>query len=170
MNFELKEPSLLFINNEFAPSLSGQTFSDTCPADASQLAFVSLAQKEDVNLAVSAAHTAFENGPWRTMAPKERAAVLRKIGDGILARREYLATLESLDTGKPWQETFHGDVPRSAENFYHFADLVAHQNFQTFQGNDASLHTSLRTPLGVCALITPWNLPLILKPGNLHQP
>ncbi|MBP9708932.1 MAG: aldehyde dehydrogenase [Oligoflexales bacterium] len=167
MTFQLKEPSLLFINNEFIQAHTGQTFSDTCPADGKQLALVSLAQKEDVDLAVTAAKTAFDKGEWRLMPPKERAAVLRKIGDGILARREYLATLESLDTGKPWQETFYGDVPRSADNFYHFADLIAHQSFQTFQGSDGSLHTSLRTPLGVCALITPWNLPLYLETWKL---
>lgn len=152
-----------FIDQKFVESSNGETFDSFCPATDETLAQVASGTVADVDRAVNAAWTACQRGPWARMAPKERGGYLRAIGDRIMAERDRLARIESLDTGKPYSETFNGDIPRAAANFYMFAELVAHQVNPSFQGVDGSLHTTIREPLGVVGLITPWNLPLYLE-------
>ncbi len=151
-----------FIGGEYTPASSGKTFDNVNPATQEILAKVADGTADDINQAAQAAHKAFENGPWSKMTIKERAVVLRKIGDAILARKAELAEAESLDTGKPITETLEGDIPRAALNFHFFADYATSVNDEYFVSADNERHIAMREPLGVIGLITPWNLPLYL--------
>jgi aminomuconate-semialdehyde/2-hydroxymuconate-6-semialdehyde dehydrogenase len=151
-----------FIGGEYSPSSSGKTFDSINPATQEVLAKVALGTADDIDQAAQIAHKTFENGPWSKMPIKERAQVLRKIGDLILERKAELAEAESLDTGKPINETLEGDIPRAALNFHFFADYASSVNDEYFVTAENERHVAMREPLGVIGLITPWNLPLYL--------
>lgn len=156
-----------FINGELQPSLNGATFENINPANGDLICRVSLGGAPEIDLAVSAADRAWRSGPWAKTTASERSAMLRKIGDEILRRKQELAELESIDSGKPVSETLNGDIPRAAANFHFYADLCNHQLSPSFRSDDGSHHTTVREPLGVVGLITPWNLPLYLATWKL---
>jgi aminomuconate-semialdehyde/2-hydroxymuconate-6-semialdehyde dehydrogenase len=151
-----------FIDGEFSPSSSGEKFDDINPATGEVIATVSLGGYDEVDRAVKAAKNAFENGPWRKLPLKDRCAILRKVGDLILANKELLARAETMDTGKPITESLEGDIPRSALNFHFFADYVQSISEECYTVSELERHIAFREPIGVAALITPWNLPLYL--------
>ncbi|MBX2861329.1 MAG: aldehyde dehydrogenase [Vampirovibrio sp.] len=151
-----------FINGAFHPAKSGKTFENINPATGECIAHVALGDKQDIDLAVEAAQKAFKTGPWPKMAITERCHLLKKVGDLILERLDDLALAETLDTGKPIVESREGDIPRSAQNFHFFADYASSQGEESFTLNQNERHFTVREPLGVVGLITPWNLPLYL--------
>src|SRR5690606_6819135 len=87
--------------------------------------------------------------------------------DLIEERRHQLALLEAWDTGKPYQETYTGDILRAASNFRFFADLIKQQSLATYVSEDGSTHITSREPHGLVGLITPWHLPLNLASWKL---
>ncbi len=151
-----------FIGGEYRPSASGKTFESINPATGEILAKVALGTADDINAAVKSAKEAFDAGPWVRMSVRERAIVLRKIGDLILERKAELAKAETLDTGKPIRESLEGDIPRAALNFHFFADFATAVGDEYFVAAENERHITLREPVGVIGLITPWNLPLYL--------
>jgi aminomuconate-semialdehyde/2-hydroxymuconate-6-semialdehyde dehydrogenase len=151
-----------FIGGEYVPASQGKTFDTTNPATGEVIAKVALGTADDIDRAAKAAHSAFHNGPWPRMSIKERCDILRRIGDLILERQEILARAETMDTGKPISESMGGDIPRAALNFHFFADYAQAIGEECFSSNGNERHIAVREPLGVCGLITPWNLPLYL--------
>ncbi len=152
----------LFINGEFTEAVGGAVFENTNPATGALLSYVCRGESADIEQAVQAAQTAFEAGPWARLPIKERCRQLKRIGDLILERREELALAETLDTGKPIRESLDGDVIRAAQNFHFFAEAAAQLHEESYTIDNQERHFSVREPLGVVALITPWNLPLYL--------
>jgi aminomuconate-semialdehyde/2-hydroxymuconate-6-semialdehyde dehydrogenase len=152
-----------FIDNAFVPAVSGETFDDINPATGEVIAKIASGSKADIDLAVAAAKKAFDSGPWPRMSLKERCTILKDIGDLILEHRDLLAQAETRDTGKPIAESMDGDIPRSAQNFHFFAEYAPSLTEECFTVNDNERHFAVREPLGVVALITPWNLPLYLS-------
>lgn len=155
-----------FIDGNYIPSLNGRTFDNINPATEEVLGQVAEGGKEEIDLAVAAAKRAL-NGPWKTMSMNERIAVLRRVGDLILERREELAELESLDTGKPIWLSGSIDIPRAAYNFHFFADYLRSDGTEAYQMDNVAINYSIRRPLGVVGLINPWNLPLLLMTWKL---
>lgn len=155
-----------FIGGRYLDSSSGESFKKTLPAYNESWFEVAVGGATEIDLAVKTAEKAAA-GPWSRATATDRAKLLHRIGDLIEANVETFALAESLDTGKPYSETRNGDIPRSAQNFHFFGDLAAHQSFETWIGDDGSHHTSIREPLGVTGLITPWNLPLYLATWKL---
>ena len=154
-----------FINGEFVRSASGKTFANINPATNQPLAFVHEAGKTEVDLAVAAAKAALK-GPWGKMPVAERMAILHKVADGINARFDEFLEAECLDTGKPKSLASHIDIPRGAANFKVFADLFKNVPTESFMldtpDGKGALNYSIRKPKGVIAVISPWNLPLLL--------
>ncbi len=150
-----------FIGGEFVPGESAETFESFSPGTGKPHARVALGTARDVDRAVSAALDA-QKGPWARMAMKERCQILRRIGDLILENKEALAVAESTDNGKPLSGSLEGDIPRSAMNFHFFSEFAASHVEEAFTVSDSERHVAVREPLGVCGLITPWNLPLYL--------
>src|ERR1700693_423977 len=114
-------PRKLFINGQWADAASGKTFATPNPATGQTLANVAEGDAEDINRAVRAARTAFDDGPWSRMTPSERGRIIWRIGDLILEHAEELAQLESLDNGKPYAVALAADVPLAADLFHYMA-------------------------------------------------
>jgi len=152
----------LFIDGKWSDAHSARTFDSLNPATGEKLAAIHEADSGDVDRAVLAARRAFDEGPWPRMPIAERARILNRIADIILRRNEELARLESLDTGKPIRESMEIDIPRAAYNFQFFADFFKYAHTECLPLDDRALTYVRRQPVGVAALIAPWNLPLYL--------
>ncbi|MET0049072.1 MAG: 2-hydroxymuconic semialdehyde dehydrogenase [Sedimenticola sp.] len=154
-----------FINGEFTGSASGKTFPNINPATNEQIGIVHEAGQEEVNQAVEAARAALE-GLWGRLPIAERMALLHKLADGINARFDEFLEAECLDTGKPKSLASHIDIPRGAANFKVFADAYKSVPTESFMldtpDGTGALNYSQRKPKGVIAVISPWNLPLLL--------
>src|SRR3984893_13567123 len=139
-------------------------FADINPADGSMIAQVSEADESLVSRAVESARRAL-NGDWGKLTVPARAAVLHKIADGMEGCFGDFVQAEVADTGKPVSLASKIDIPRGAANFRIFADLVKSAGLEAFRtetANVSALNYSVRKPLGVVGIITPWNLPLLL--------
>jgi len=141
------------------------TFEKISPVDGSVAVVVHEAGAEIVDAAVKAARNAVE-GPWARSTVAERVALLRRIADGIDARFDDFVAAEVRDTGKPVTLVRELDVPRASANFRAFADTVAAAGVDStitdLPGGAQALNYAVRKPLGVVAVIVPWNLPLLL--------
>lgn len=111
-----------YIEGRYIPSKSGKTFENINPATEEVLGIVAEGGKEEVDLAVQAARKALK-GEWGKLPLRKRSAILRKIGDLILERKDELAMLETLDTGKPLWLSKNVDIDRAAYNFHFFCRL-----------------------------------------------
>src|ERR1017187_2330149 len=98
-------PRRLFIDGQWTDAASGKTFETPNPATGETLARIAEGDAEDINRAVRAARRAFEEGPWSRMTPSQRGRIIWRIGDLILEHVDELAQLESLDNGKPAEQT-----------------------------------------------------------------
>lgn len=155
----------LFINGEFRDSSERQKIIN--PANGEVIAEVALASKKDVDLAISSARDAFDNGPWPKISLRERKSFLLKISKGIIEKAAELARLETLNTGKPIKESTFMDVPSSARAFEHFANnLERYLEEREINLENAAGHL-LREPHGVVVLIVPWNYPLLIASWKL---
>jgi aminomuconate-semialdehyde/2-hydroxymuconate-6-semialdehyde dehydrogenase len=140
---------------------SADTFDDVSPIDQSVIAQVARGGPADAEAAVAAAGDAFP--AWARTSPAERAAILRRIADGVEARLDQLAIVESTDNGALLRSHLRGVMPRVAHNFRFFADFVEHDlRHEDFETRGHTNHVSW-DPSGVAALITPWNAPLMLE-------
>ncbi|MHB1486295.1 MAG: aldehyde dehydrogenase family protein [Acidimicrobiales bacterium] len=139
---------------------------DVDPSTGETLAQVTRSGPEVVDRAVAAARTAFESGPWRAMAPKERGRILRVIAESILAQREDFAVLESRDTGKPLSQA-RADVDVAARYFEFYGCSIEALYGDTIPATPGILAYTTREPLGVTAHIEPWNYPLQIGSRSL---
>ena len=137
----------------------GETFEDVSPVDGQVIARVARGTDVEAGAAVQAAQQAF--GGWAATPPKERAAVLHRIADGVEARLEELAQLETRDNGSLLRSHRRGVMPRVALNFRFFADQLLALHHDDFDTRGHRNHVSW-DPAGVTAVITPWNAPLML--------
>ena len=140
-------------------------FENRDPATGRVGSLVAEADAGTVDLAVQAAKRALK-GPWAKVTDSERAAILRRIAQGIRDRFDEFLAAEMRDTGKPYELASHLDIPRGAANFEIFADQIAASATEAFRtatpDGRGALNYGLRTPRGVIAVICPWNLPLLL--------
>jgi phenylacetaldehyde dehydrogenase len=152
----------LLIGGRRVDAQDGATFATTDPATGAELARVAQAGPADVDAAVAAARRAFDDGPWRTLKPAERARVLWRLGDLILEHADELAGLETLDNGKTLASARAVDVPGAAGLFHYMAGWVTKLEGTTIPISfPGTFHTfTRREPLGVVGLIVPWNYPL----------
>ena len=150
-----------FIDGKFVKSHSGRDFETLNPATNQSLARVSEGDAEEIAEAAQAARRGFAK--WSRTPVAERSRVLRAIGDAFLKRKEELAAVETLDTGKPIRDTLNIDVPRSAANFHFFADFIKFLGSETYSMDDQALNYTVYQPAGVAGIITPWNYPLLLS-------
>lgn len=157
----------LFINGAYVESSENKTFTVKNPATQEVIATVHEATKADVDRACRAARVAFESGPWRTMPVSERSAKIRRMAEIMMERREEIARMEALDVGKPYPIAYEREIPRAAHNLTFFADFMEQQGGETFPMDEEYLNYTRYEPVGVAALITPWNLPLMLTTWKL---
>ncbi|MDC0055665.1 aldehyde dehydrogenase [Deltaproteobacteria bacterium] len=161
MRFRLGVKALIevlnLINGEFVAT--EECVENLNPATSKQTSVIPRSTTSDVDAAVIAAKRAFP--AWAVLSYEERADWLDKIADALEAKSEEIATLESMDTGKPISLARAVDAARSITNFRFFAKQVRELEVERFEMEDASNHVIMQ-PVGVAGLITPWNLPLYL--------
>ncbi|OLL20227.1 MULTISPECIES: aldehyde dehydrogenase family protein [unclassified Rhodococcus (in: high G+C Gram-positive bacteria)] len=169
----LSSPKQMLIGGRWVESASGRRFGTVDPATGQVLTTVPHGGAEDVDRAVAAARRAFEEGPWRRLTPAERQRILWRIGEGILARADQFAQLESLDNGKSVVVAKAVDVTWAAEIFFYYAGWATKIEGRTVPVSvpwapGARFHAfTSREPVGVCAQIVPWNFPLVMAAFKL---
>ncbi|NGO46950.1 aldehyde dehydrogenase family protein [Streptomyces ureilyticus] len=153
----------LLIGGEWQAAASGAEFETLDPATGQPHAQVSLAGTADADAAVRAARAAFESPEWAGLVPAQRARILWRIGDLIEEHAEELAELETRDQGQPLGVSMAVSVATAAEHFRHYAGWVTKIYGETAPLSiPGVLQYTKREPVGVCALITPWNFPLMI--------
>ncbi len=152
-----------FIENEFVPPVEGETFETLNPATNQPITAVASGSAADIDRAVQAARQAFDEGPWPRMTAADRAKALRKIGNLIEKRAEEITDVEITDTGVPASQLRKGVIARAAQNFYFFAEMVTQISGESFPKDGQFMNYTVRRPVGVAGLITPWNVPFMLE-------
>lgn len=155
------------IDGRAVVAASGATFEAIDPATGRLLASVAACGEAEVDLAVRAARRSFEAGVWARRAPAERKAVLLRLAELILANREELALLDSLNMGKPVMDAWSIDVPGAAGVFRWYAEAVDKRYDEVAPTAPGSLATITREPVGVVAAVVPWNFPLDMAAWKL---
>ncbi|CEP03765.1 hypothetical protein PBRA_003372 [Plasmodiophora brassicae] len=146
---------LNLVDGRFVAAADGGTLDDFNPATGERIAVLPRSRAADVDAAVSAAERAFPQ--WSETPVEDRARCLERIADAVEARLDDFAELESMDTGKPVQLARTVDIPRAVANLRFFAQAVRQQEAPSTEMTGAINYTQ-RMPVGVAALITPWNL------------
>lgn len=149
-----------FINGTFVPPRGGAYLDDIAPATGEVLAHIPDSDRDDVDDAVRAAKAAFP--AWSTTPAETRSRLLLKLADLIEQNLDELARLESEDNGKPVALAKRLDIPRAVANFRFFATAILHHASEAHVTDNIALNYTLRQPVGVAGLISPWNLPLYL--------
>ncbi|MEU9838195.1 aldehyde dehydrogenase [Actinomadura sp. NPDC048032] len=138
---------------------SAAVFTDVSPIDERPIAEIARGGPAEVDAAVAAARRAFP--AWARTGRDERARLLHAVADGVEKRAEELARVETADNGALVRSHRRGVMPRVAHNFRFFADRLLGLGHDDFDTRGHTNHVSW-DPAGVCALITPWNAPLML--------
>ncbi|CAN5172521.1 aldehyde dehydrogenase family protein [soil metagenome] len=150
---EIRERYGLFVGGEEVEARTGERLTSISPSSEEELFEFALAGAEDVDLAVSAARSAFEDG-WSAIAPAERAKYLFRIARILQERSREFAVAESLDGGKPIRESRDVDLPLAAAHFFYYAGWADKLEY--------AFPNRTPKPLGVAAQIIPWNFPLLM--------
>jgi len=154
-----------YINGQFIDSQCGEFFDNFNPATAELISKVALGREAEVNAAVAAAKAAL-TGEWGQMKLNDRVALMYEVADEINRRFDDFLEAECLDTGKPYSIARHIDIPRGGANFKVFADTMKSYADEAYRADTPDgkkmLNYSMRKPKGVIAVISPWNLPLLL--------
>jgi acyl-CoA reductase-like NAD-dependent aldehyde dehydrogenase len=153
---------LLMLGGEHVPAAEGGTFAVTEPATGEPLTEVAQAGPEDARRAVDVAVRAFEEGPWPRTSATERGRVLLKASFLVRERLEDLARIESRNVGKPIRDA-RDELGIVASTLEYWGGAANKIFGETVPIQDPGLDITLREPVGVCALITPWNFPLVIS-------
>ncbi len=158
----LKIDGRAFIDGKRTWAVSGQFFDDHSPVDGRHLAQVARCDSADVELAVRAARTAFDDARWAGQAPAARKRVLIKFADLVVQHGEELALLETLDMGKPIKYSQSVDVNATANCLRWYGEAIDKIYDEIAPTASDSLALITREPVGVVAAIVPWNYPMIM--------
>ena len=151
-----------YFDGAFRESFDGRTFETLNPSTNEVLAQAADGGAAEIDAAVGAARRAFDEGPWPRMAASERATVLRRIAALLREHAQEFIEQEVLDIGLPIAQ-MGGLAARAAANFDYYAGVVSELHGRSFQVGDEFLNYTVRKPIGVAALIMPWNAPLMLS-------
>ncbi|XP_030650235.1 retinal dehydrogenase 2 isoform X1 [Chanos chanos] len=158
----------LFINNEWQDSVSGKVFPTYNPSTGEKICDVQEADKADVDKAVQAARQAFSLGSvWRRMDASGRGKLLSKLADLVERDCAYLATLESLNSGKPFFPAYFVDLQGTIKTLRYFAGWADKNHGSTIPIDGEYFTFTRNEPIGVCGQIIPWNFPLMMMAWKL---
>jgi gamma-glutamyl-gamma-aminobutyraldehyde dehydrogenase len=156
-----------FIGGERQDGRSGETFDKHSPIDGRRLGAIVRGQQPDVDAAVASARAAFDDGRWARKPPAARKKILLRFAEAILAARDELALLETLDMGKPIQYSLAVDVPAAARCIAWYAEAVDKLYDEIAPTGPNALALIQREPIGVVGAIVPWNYPMIMAAWKL---
>lgn len=158
---EIRRTQLL-IGGEWQDSVSGDTFSTVNPVSEEAIADVAQANEQDVDRAVKAARKAFEEGEWSQMDARDRGRLLGRLADLIEENFDELAALETLDNGKPINDSRAADLPLVIDCLRYYAGWADKIHGDTIPIRGNYFCYTRREPVGVCGQIIPWNFPLLM--------
>uniref|UniRef100_A0A671KUQ1 Cytosolic 10-formyltetrahydrofolate dehydrogenase-like n=1 Tax=Sinocyclocheilus anshuiensis TaxID=1608454 RepID=A0A671KUQ1_9TELE len=154
------------MKNNLLNAEGGKTYKTINPTDGQAICEVSLAQISDVEKAVAAAKEAFEEGEWGKMNPRDRGKLLYKLADLMEQHQEELATIESINSGAVYTLALKTHIGMSVQTFRYFAGWCDKIQGCTIPINQARPNRNLtftkKEPIGVCAIVIPWNYPLMM--------
>ncbi len=165
MNIQLQKKYQLYINGEWRDASDGATLKSYNPANGEFLAEIADATNDDVDEAIEAAKEAFKT--WSKSTPAERGILLNKIADIIEKNTEFLATVETMDNGKPIRETIGADIPLAADHFRYFAGVIRAEEGTSTMIDENTMNLILREPIGLVGQIVPWNFPFLMAAWKL---
>ncbi|MCP9629719.1 aldehyde dehydrogenase [Rhodopseudomonas palustris] len=154
-----------FIGGRWIEPLDGRYFDNTTPITGGKLTEIPRSQKEDVELALDAAHAASPG--WARTTTTERSLILNRIADRMEDNLDLLATAETLDNGKPIRETRAADLPLAIDHFRYFAGALRAQEGSISEIDHDTIAYHFHEPLGVVGQIIPWNFPLLMAAWKL---
>ena len=149
-----------FIGGQWVPPVKGQYFQNTTPINGQVVCEVARSSAEDIEVALDAAHKA--KTAWGKTSPANRAAALLKIADRMEAFIPEIATIETIDNGKPIRETMAADIPLAVDHFRYFAGCLRAQEGSICEIDETTVAYHFHEPLGVVGQIIPWNFPLLM--------
>ncbi|PCI42732.1 MAG: aldehyde dehydrogenase PuuC [Moraxellaceae bacterium] len=158
----LKLNNQAFIGGAYCSALSEATFNCISPVDGKEIAKVVACQQEDVDRAVASAREAFGRGLWAQAPARERKQRLLKFAELILAHQQELALLETLDMGKPITLSHEADIPGVVETLRWYAEAIDKVYDEIAPKKDNAFAMITREPIGVVAIVVPWNFPLLM--------
>ncbi|KQS47816.1 aldehyde dehydrogenase [Flavobacterium sp. Leaf359] len=157
---QFKERYDNYIGGKFVPPVNGKYFDNVSPIDGKVFAQAARSSKEDVELALDAAHEAFKS--WSKTSPTYRSNLLMKIAQVIEDNLEYLAIVETIDNGKAVRETLAADLPLVVDHFRYFAGVIRGDEGTIAEHDENTVSIVLHEPIGVVGQIIPWNFPLLM--------
>jgi aldehyde dehydrogenase len=157
---EFKERYGNYINGKFTEPVKGEYFDNISPIDGKVFTKAARSGKEDIDLALDAAHEAFKT--WSKSAATFRSNILLKIANRIEENLEYLAVVEAIDNGKAIRETRAADLPLCVDHFRYFAGVIRAEEGGISEHDENTISINLHEPLGVVGQIIPWNFPLLM--------
>ncbi|SFH16686.1 aldehyde dehydrogenase family protein [Pontibacter chinhatensis] len=149
-----------FIGGRFVPPVKGEYFDNISPINGKVFAQAARSTKEDVELALDAAHEAFPK--WSKTSAKDRSNTLLRVAQTIEDNLEYLATVDTIDNGKPIRETRAADLPLVIDHFRYFAGVIRAEEGGVSEHDENTVSIVLHEPIGVVGQIIPWNFPLLM--------
>ncbi len=158
----LKIDGRAFINGKRVNAIDGSTFECFSPIDGRKLADVASSKSADIDAAVTAARAAFKDRRWAGMPPRERKQAMIRFSDLLLAHKEELALLETLDVGKPITASLNVDVNSAANSLRWFGEAIDKVYDEIAPTADDTLAMITREPIGVVGAIVPWNYPILM--------
>ena len=154
-----------FIGGQWVEPLGGRYFDDMTPITGAKLTEIPRSQKEDIELALDAAHAAKD--AWGRTSTAERSLILNRIADRMEANLDLLATAETWDNGKPIRESLAADLPLAIDHFRYFAGAIRAQEGSIGEIDHDTVAYHFHEPLGVVGQIIPWNFPLLMATWKL---
>lgn len=154
-----------FIGGKWVAPVNGNYFDNVSPLDGKVFTKAARSTKEDIELALDAAHAAFDS--FAKSSVTFRSNMLLKIADRIEANLDYLAAVETVDNGKPLRETTYADLPLVVDHFRYFAGVIRAEEGTATELDEFTVSINVHEPLGVIAQIIPWNFPLLMAAWKL---
>ncbi len=149
-----------WIGGKWVPPVQGRTFENVSPISGKVVSVHARSTAEDIELALDAAHAAKD--AWANTSPAQRAQVLNRIADLVESKLDLLATVETIDNGKPIRETKAADLPLAVDHFRYFAGCIRAQEGSLAEIDGDTIAYHFHEPLGVVGQIIPWNFPLLM--------
>jgi acyl-CoA reductase-like NAD-dependent aldehyde dehydrogenase len=157
----------LLIDGAWREAADSCTLERHSPAHDQLVAVYAKAGVADAEQAIAAARRAFDHGPWPRLKGAERARILRNVAEGILERKHELATLETLENGKPVAQSL-AEIEGAADLWHYAATLARNLHGDSYNTlGEGTLGVVLRDPVGVVSIITPWNFPFLIVSQKL---
>ncbi len=154
-----------FIGGAWVPPRKGQYFENRTPISGEVVCEIARSTAEDIETALDAAHVAAAT--WSKTSAAERAAVLNKIADRMETHLAEIATVETIDNGKPIRETMAADIPLAIDHFRYFAACIRAQEGSLSEIDETTIAYHFHEPLGVVGQIIPWNFPILMAVWKL---